>query len=332
MKASISIILPFCNSENNLGASIESILSQTFQFFELILVDNNSNDHSYDMAMDYAAQDPRINLVSEPQQRIVPALNTGIKYAKGKYIARMDADNISLPERLEFQYNFLEKNRDTGLVACGVNYIGDKEANYGFLEYVKWNNRIQSHEDIALNRFVESPLMHPTVMFRRELVEKFGGYKEGDFPEDYELWLRFLYGGVIMHKLKENLLDWYDSTTRLTRTDSRYDTLSFFETKTIYLFEWLKENNRFFPNVVVWGAGRRSREQFGLLHDLGVRPKFFIDLNANPSRRVIDYKFTPPAGNNFIVSYVANRNAREKIKEFLIDLGYIEGKDFICVA
>jgi hypothetical protein len=55
-------------------------------------------------------------------------------------------------------------------------------------------------------------------------------------------------------------------------------------------------------------------------------------MHANPARRVIDYKFTPPAGNNFIVSYVANRNGREKIKEFLIDLGYVEGKDFICVA
>ncbi len=118
----------------------------------------------------------------------------------------------------------------------------------------------------------------------------------------------------------------------LPELTNRYSTLAFFETKTKYLFDWLKENNRFCPEVVVWGAGRKSRERFALLHDLGIRPKYFIDLHANPNRHVIEYRFTPPAGNTFIVSYVANREGRRKIKEFLVNLGYIEGKDFICVA
>lgn len=332
MKIPISVILPFYNAGNTLALSIESILEQTFHAFELILIDNNSDDNSYDIAASYLSKDPRVNLLSESRQGIVPALNTGIEHAKGKYIARMDADDISKPERLERQYKFLEMHQETGLVASCVNFIGDETTNHGFFDYVRWNNRLLSYEDISLNRFVESPLVHPSVMYRKELIDKFGGYREGDFPEDYELWLRFLHHGVKMYKLNDALLDWKDSKSRLTRTDDRYDTLSFFETKTIFLYEWLKENNRFFPDVVVWGAGKRSRERFGLLHDLGVRPKFYIDLRANPTRRVIEYKFTPPAGNNFIVSYVANRDAREKIKEFLINLGYVEGKDFICVA
>ena len=331
MKIPISIILPFYNCKDTLGASIESILSQTYKSFELILIDNNSDSESYDIAADYAAQDSRIRLISESRQGIVPALNTGIEQAAGKYIARMDADDISFPERFELQYNYLEKNPDVELVASAVNYIGNEEENYGFLEYVKWNNRLLSHEDISLNRFIESPLVHPSVMFRKELIEKYGAYREGDFSEDYELWLRFLHHGVKMFKLKESLLDWKDSETRLTRTDDRYSTLAFFETKTYYLFEWLKENNSFHPVVAIWGAGRKSRERFALLHDLGVSPKFFIDLHANPNRHVIEYTYTPPAGKTFIVSYVANREGREKIKEFLVNLGYIEGKDFICV-
>ncbi len=182
-------------------------------------MDNNSRDESFEIAAQYAGQDPRINLISESRQGIVPALNTGIEHASGKYIARMDADDISYSKRLEYQYDFLEKNPKVDLVACAVNYVGDEGANYGFLEYVKWNNRLLSHDDIALNRFVESPLVHPTVMFRKYIVEKFGGYREGDFPEDYELWLRLLHHGVKMYKLKDVLLDWNDSDIRLTRTD-----------------------------------------------------------------------------------------------------------------
>jgi glycosyltransferase involved in cell wall biosynthesis len=332
MNPTVSVILPFYRNEQTLAGSVESILNQTFEDFELVLIDNNSPDPCYAIASDLAEKDSRIKIISESRQGIVYALNKGLEHAKGMYIARMDADDTALPQRLEKQVSHLNENPDVGLIASLVNYIGDEELQYGFFEYVKWNNRLITYEDISLNRFVESPLVHPSVMFRRELTEKFGPYRHGDFPEDYELWLRFLHGGVNMSKLPEPLLDWRDSPERLTRNDERYSTLSFFETKTVYLYEWLKENNPFFPEIVVWGAGRRSRERFSLLHDLGVHPKFFIDLRANPGKRVIEYKHTPPAGKHFILSYVANREAREQIKSFLVELGYTEGKDFICIA
>ena len=332
MSVSVSIVMPFFNDESTLSESIDSILSQSFSDFELLLIDNNASAGVYEIASEKAAADPRIRLLTEANQGIVHALNTGIENAAGKYIARMDADDTCLPERIEKQFTYLEENPDVGLVACCVNYVGDEELQYGFFEYVKWNNRIITHDEISANRFVESPLVHPTVMFRKELADKFGMYRQGDFPEDYELWLRFLANGVKMHKLPEPLFNWKDSPDRLTRTDERYSTLAFFETKTSYLFDWLKENNPFFPNVVVWGAGRLSRQRFGLLHDLGIMPRFFIDLYGNPDRNVIEYKQTPPAGQHFIVSYIANRDAREQIRSFLVELGYTEGKDFICVA
>jgi glycosyltransferase involved in cell wall biosynthesis len=332
MMIEVSVVLPFYNCVETLQSSIKSIQQQTYDAFEFVLVDNNSTDGSLEIAAECAARDSRIVLISEPRQGIVPALNTGIEHANGKYIARMDADDISSPERLKRQYQYLEKHSDTGLVASKVNYVGNRTLNSGFFNYVKWNNHILSYEDISLNRFVESPVVHPTVMFRKILVDKYGAYLDGLFPEDYELWLRLLHYGVKMHKLDEYLLDWKDSETRLTRSDDRYSTRAFFNLKTKYLYEWLKENNRFFPEVVVWGAGPRSRKRFGLLNNLGVQPKFFIDLHTNPAKNVIEYKLTPPMGNNFIVSYVANREARKKIKEFLTSLGYIEGNDFICVA
>jgi len=332
MKYDISIILPFHNSEHTLSESIESILNQSYKKFELLLIDNGSIDNSRSIVEEYAAKDPRIQLLSLEEQNYVSALNTGIVASGGKYIAIMDANDYSHPERLEKQRSFLEKNKEFDLVACCVNYINDDAMQYSFFEHIKLNNRIISYEDICLNRFIGSPLVHPTVMFRKKLADKYELYRQGDFPEDYELWLRLLDKGVKMCKLPEVLLDWKDSPIRLRRTDERYSIQTFYEIKTYYLYNWLKTNNPHHPNLVVWGAGHLPRQHFSLLRDLGIESKFFIDLRANPNYNVIEYTRTPPAGRYFIVCYITNPEAREKIREFLVSLNYTEGKDFICFA
>ncbi|MGD2034290.1 MAG: glycosyltransferase [Bacteroidales bacterium] len=332
MDPKLSVILPFHNSESTLAESVKSILDQDFTDFELLLINNNSSDSGEAIARRFAKKDKRVLLFNEPKQGIVHALNTGIAKSRGVCIARMDADDISLPERFSLQVRFLDEHQDTGLVATCVEYAGNNKLQSGFFDYVQWNNRLISHEDISVNRFVESPLVHPTVVFRKELPEKYGTYRDGLFPEDYELWLNWLQQGIKMHKLPEKLLIWKDDENRLSRVDERYSTPAFYEMKTVYLSDWLAENNPFHPEVVIWGAGRRSRQRYDLLHDLGIRHKFHIDLHANPARNVIEYTKTPPAGKHFILSYVGNRNAREQIREFLVNLGYKEGKTFLCVA
>lgn len=335
MPPKVSIILPFYNCEQLFSNAIESILAQTLVDFELLLIDNNSTDNSYDIAADFAQNDARIKLIEEPRQGIVYALNTGIENATASYIARMDANDISYPERLEKQFNYLESNTKTGVVSCQVKHnhtSENSEEQESLKQYVAWNNKLITHEDITINRFVESPMVHPTVMFRKELTHQYGGYLNGDFPEDYELWLRWISKGVVMHKLPEVLLDWADIPQRLTRQDDRYTDQAFFEVKSRYMFDWLKENNQYHPEVAVWGAGRKSRQRFYILHELGIQAKFYIDLRANPERKVIQSQHTPPAGRHFILSYVSNRGARENIKMFLVELGYVEGKDFICMA
>lgn len=335
MQARVSIILPFHNAENHLSDAIESMLHQTFTEFELILVDNNSNDNSFRIASDFASRDPRVRIVEEPRQGIVFALNTGIEDAEGEYIARMDVYDISFPNRLEKQVEYLDNHPEVGVLGTQVRFVpvsDDPEEQEGFNQFISWSNRIITHEDIAVNRFIESPLIHQTVMFHKELIDLYGGYENGEFPEDYELWLRWFEKGVKMYKLPEDLLDWTGLPERLTRIDEKYTDQAFFEVKSRYLIDWLKENNKYYPEVVVWGAGRKSRQRFFILHELGAQAKFYIDLRANPERKVIQYQHTPPAGRSFIISYVANRAAREKIRMFLVELGYSEGKDFLCVA
>ncbi len=335
MQARVSVILPFHNAELRLSDAIESMLCQSYENFELILIDNNSQDDSQNIANDFASRDPRIKHIKEPRQGLVFAINAGIKQAEGEFVALMDADDISFPSRLEKQVGYLEEKPEIGVVSAQVRHIpttDDPDEQENFSQYVMWSNRIITHEDISLNCFIEAPMIHTTVMFRKELVDLYGAYRTGDFPGDYELWLRWIAKGVKMYKLPEVLVDWTDLPERLTRIDERYTDQAFFEVKSSYLIDWLKANNRYHPDAVIWGAGRKSRQRFFILHELGVQAKFYIDLRANPERKVIQYQHTPPAGRHFIISYVANRGAREKIRMFLVELGYIEGKDFICIA
>ncbi len=326
----ISVILPFFNAEKTLKRSIDSIINQSFIDFELILVNNNSTDNSLELAKELAENDSRITLLSEEKQGVVYATQTGFENSNANFIARADADDVWHSDKLKLQYNYLKENSEVGVVSCRVNFVGDKK-NDGMLTYVSDTNIFLTHDDIALNRFSELQVINPTIMFRKEVALRYGLYKEGDFPEDYELFLRWIEKGVKYHKLNESLLDWYDSETRLTRTDKRYSFEAFYKVKSPFLYRYLKENNPFFPDVVVWGAGKRTKRRTKDIKKLGINIQYFIDVDEKKinGKDVIFYKNIPDRGQIFIVSFVNNKGMRKEIKSFLLSRKYIEGQDFI---
>jgi glycosyltransferase involved in cell wall biosynthesis len=332
-KPQISVILPFYNAEKTLARAVESIRSQSFPFFELILVNNNSDDLSRNIALQYTKEDSRCRLIDEKTQGVMHAMNSGIEASNARYIARMDSDDISLPHRLEMQYNFLEENPGTGLVGGKVEHVGHNDNTKGLQTCVDWANSFTSHENIELFRFIEIPVVNPTIMFRRELVKSYGGCRDGEFPEDYEMLLRWLDAGVKMEKLDSTVLKWHDSDTRLTRTDERYSSWAFYRIKTFYLARWLKKHNRYFPKVKIWGAGRISRKRAALLENEGVIIDGYIDIDKNKQKdNCIHHSQIAPPGNYFILSYVGKRGARIKIREFLNNKNYTEGKDYLFVS
>jgi glycosyltransferase involved in cell wall biosynthesis len=336
MKPKVSIILPYFNSADTFSDAIESMLCQTFEDFELLLIDNNSTDTSFDIASDYASRDSRIRLIEiSPGDNLAKNYNNGIAVSGSPYLAIMDARDVSFPNRLQKQISYLEQNKSIGLVSSQIRNstkIDLPEEEDRVYQYINWVNRIITHEDIAANRFIETPFLLSNSVFRREIVDRFGGFAQGDFPTEFELTLRWIHQGILMYKTPEVLYDWNYSASRFSHTEDRYFDQGLFETKSLYIHKWLVENNRFYPDVVVWGAGKSSRHRFYVLHELGVNAKFYIDLRANPEHKVIQYLHTPPAGHSFIICYVANRAAREKIRVFLVELGYIEGVDYIFVA
>lgn len=324
----VSVILPFHQSPT-LSSAIESILKQSFSDLELILVDNQSDDSTRQVAATLAESDPRIKLIHEPRKGVVFAANRAIEEAAGDFIARMDADDYSFPNRIELQVDAFHADPDLGVVAGLVEYVGDS-SNEGFITYVDWLNGICSSDEIRMSQFVEFPLANPSMMIKSRLFHQFGNYQEGAFPEDYEFFLRLMKGNVKMTKVQSPVLRWIDSETRLTRTDGRYSQESFFKVKSSYLASWLREHNAWHPEVYVWGAGRLSRRRSDYLKECGIKITGYIDVKS--SKNVLFYKDIPAPGSCFIVSYVSNRGARKEIHEFLTAKGYMEGVHFILAA
>ena len=241
---------------------------------------------------------------------------------------------ISLPGRLEKQVELMDENPQIGLCGCLVKYVPHFYETEGFERFVEWNNSFYSETEIELNRFVEIPIINPTTFFRRELVAQLGVFKDGDFPEDYELQLRYLDAGVKMAKLPEVLLEWHDYAFRLTRTDERYSSESFFKTKAKYFFKWSEQNNPFHPAIWIWGAGRKTRQRVTYFEKEGLFIEGFFDVQGNKTtvKPCLHYSKIPKRGKIFIVSMVGNYDARDQIREYLQAKGYKEGEDFMLMA
>ncbi|MCZ6674633.1 MAG: glycosyltransferase family 2 protein [Verrucomicrobia bacterium] len=335
----VSVILPVKNAANTLYRAVRSIQVQTLENWELIIVDDGSEDKTSEILRELSASDPRIRVDTQQHAGIVAALNHGITCASGKFIARMDADDVSHPDRLRLQFSFLNENPKVGLAGTKINYMGDSEAQRGYAAYVDWTNSLLSWRDIRTSRFIESPFAHPSVMFRKSLLEgNSGPYRSGHFPEDYELWLRWMSQGITMAKLEETLLDWYDPPERLSRKDSRYDPKAFYNTKAKYLADWLRAESHDSRPLWVWGAGRITRKRAGILRGHGIHFSGYIDIDPRKTgSRVENLPVIQPeeldlSNNPYVISYVGNRGARAEIKTYLLNRGLKEEHDFIFAA
>ncbi len=180
----VTVLMPVYNGERFLKEAIESILTQTFTDFEFLIINDGSTDKSIDIIMSY--NDPRIRLIhNEENLKLIASLNKGINLAKGKYIARMDCDDISMPSRLEKEVEFLDNNYEYGLVGTWFNVI-----NADGQELYKVTHPT---EDSMIKLFltVNCPLAHGSIMGRTELFRKnLYGSEQYFAIEDYELWTR----------------------------------------------------------------------------------------------------------------------------------------------
>jgi glycosyltransferase involved in cell wall biosynthesis len=327
--------MPVRNAAETLPAAMDGILAQSWREWELIAVDDGSVDATPEMLASLACGDSRVRVISTPPQGIVAALQTGCAAAAGDWIARMDGDDRMHPERLAAQLQYARNHPDVGVVSSLVGY-GGKTA--GYAAHVDWINGLCTPEEISLRRFVEAPVAHPSVMFRRELLDRHGGYRDGRFPEDYELWLRWMEAGVRFGKVPQVLLEWNDPPGRLSRSDPRYAVERFYQVKCGYLARWLLSNVDPTRKPWLWGAGRITRRRFDALERAGARFEGFIDVDPKKAnrhrdgRRVVMADELPARDAAFIIVGVGCRGAREKIAAHLMEHDWVEGRDYLLAA
>ena len=208
----VSVVMPVYNGSKYLVEAIESILSQTFDDFEFLIIDDGSTDKSLEIIKSY--EDPRIKVIQNPQNLGISAsLNNGIYSAKGEYIARMDGDDISLPDRFQKQIKFLDSHPEVIIVGSYMNIIGSL-----------FNQKLRyplSHDDIVNSMLTSNPMGHPSVMFRRLEVTQLGGYRSmkewNNGSEDYDLWLRMVGANYKLANLPECLMDYRIHANSLTQ-------------------------------------------------------------------------------------------------------------------
>lgn len=183
MNPKVTVLMPVYNGETYLKQAIESILHQTFSDFEFLIINDGSTDASVEIVE--SIRDPRILLVhNESNLTLVPTLNKGLELACGEYVARMDCDDISLPERLATQVAFMDHFPDVGVCGAWVKTIGAIEGNI-----MQWPS---DDATIRCGMLFKNMITHPSVIIRKELIDTFGFKYDPDFKhaEDYELWVR----------------------------------------------------------------------------------------------------------------------------------------------
>jgi len=181
----VSVIMPVYNAAHYLPEAIESILNQTFSDFEFVIINDGSADESAEILDHYRQRDTRINIYQQENKGVTASLNRGLSLARGKHIARQDADDVSLPERFEKQVDYLKHNLQIGVVGCAINLINGQGRIIG-------SNSFQTNPDLLeWVLLFGSPLAHPSVMMRTEIVNKIGGYSmKYATAQDYDLWGR----------------------------------------------------------------------------------------------------------------------------------------------
>ncbi|MEJ2117640.1 MAG: glycosyltransferase [Alphaproteobacteria bacterium] len=185
-KRKISVILPVKNGERYIYSSIKSILSQTFRDFELLVIDDGSTDQTHKIVLQLQHSDHRLQFLRNPGSGLVDALNYGIASASGELIARMDADDICLPNRFQKQHDYLVRHPEIAVLGTQVRFINEHGEPMGHNTTLP-----ETPKAIADDLLKQCCLRHPTVMMRKAAVEKLGGYRHQlIYAEDYDLWLR----------------------------------------------------------------------------------------------------------------------------------------------
>jgi len=332
----VSVLLPVRDAAATVDAAVKSVLAQTRPDFELVAVDDGSGDGSGERLEAWAARDARVRVLRRPPRGLVPALEEGLATCRARLIARMDADDLCHPQRLAAQLEYLEAHPRVGVVGSLVEgcTVGGQPLARGMTRYLDWSNQLCAPEAIARERFIESPLVHPSVVLRRTALAE-ASYRDGPFPEDYDLWLRLLARGIALAKVPRVLLTWREHPARATRRDPRYAPDRH---RALKIEALLAGPLRHDVPLLFWGAGLEGKPLLRALRAHGRDVRAVIDIDPRKiGNRVHGTPVVPQAAlpallaahrDALVLVAVGVPEARPGIRADLGALGLVEGERY----
>lgn len=333
----VSVLMPVRRWRSTTRVAVESLLAQTCADFELLIVGQDD----IDALMARLPRDPRLHGMTRQRPGIVAALEYGLDAARGRYIARMDDDDIAYACRLEMQLAHLTKHPDVGMVGARVRMVdagGSPDGvGGGYRRYERWLNSLTTPAAIRDACFIECPLPHPTWLAHRDVWSRLGGYRDIDGPEDHDLILRARNAGVRMSKPDPVLLDWREHPDRLTHRDARYRREGFTTVRVDAAVDPASglgiDSGR---PVWICGTGRNARQWFDALQARGVTICGFVDLDRPRTRQrkrhrpVITYaELWERRDDALIVTAITNDLARAALVDAFEQRELINGRDYL---
>jgi len=333
-KPLISILLPAFNAGATLAAALRSVARQDERRWECVVLDDGSTDGTVATTQEFARRDPRFRVIRAPHHGLVGVLNSGLGHCRGRYVARMDADDLMHRRRLAEQVAMLEADSDLHAIGCHVRLFPRRETGPGYRAYESWLNGIDGEERLARDLFIECPVSHPTLMIRRETLLEFH-YRDLGWPEDYDLILRLATTGHRIGVVPRRRHLWRLGPERLSQIDETYTPARFTACKASFLARsFLADTARY----ILWGYGGTGRALRRALASEGKVPSHIVEVDPRRLGNLIHGAPVIPPSSLLeiprlpVVVSVAGAGPRGKIRDAMNSMGFRETVDYVCAA
>ncbi len=326
----ISVLIPVLNGAVYLSDCLDSILSQTIQSWECIVVDDHSTDQTWEILQEYQDCDPRIKCYRSEGRGITPALRTAYQMSRGDYLTRMDADDLMLPQKLSILLEGCLRSGPGYLAIGGVQYFSESGVGDGYKGYAEWLNGLTRSGNNWADLYKECVIPSPSWMLVRADMDRCGAFDSDRYPEDYDLAFRMYAAGLKVIACQQILHKWRDYPQRTSRNDPNYADNRFLELK-LHWFTQLESVEG--THIVLWGAGKKGKQIATHLIDTHVDLTWVTDNPKKVGKDIYGHLLTLPRHVDYtqqvkVIVSVANPIEQQEIVSILESHGLVRGQQY----
>lgn len=330
-KPLISILTPFKNTELFLEECITSIIQQTYTNWELLIIDDHSNDNSHNIVTKFAKKDSRIKLFKNSGSGLIDALKLAFSKSTGELITRMDSDDIMLPRKLEVLSNNLIKYGKKHVAVGLVKYFAKDGIKSGFKNYENWLNTLTKLGTNYNEIYKECVIPSPCWMIYKDDLIACDAFNPNIYPEDYDLTFRFYKKNYKCIPCQDILHNWRDYSTRTSRTHEHYAENHFIPLKINHFLDIDYDNHK---TLTVWGAGTKGKIVAKTLIHKNIDFEWICDNPKKIGKAIYgktlkNFKALDQIKNPQSIITVANQTAQKEIRAYLHGLNLNPKKDYV---